>query len=91
MGVYDDANGGSVPFQVRDLWKWRDRFVEDHEKWRRGVDNDRRDLHHLIEAFDKQTAAFDGFRKTIIGFAFTIAGSAVVFALSVLIATGKVG
>lgn len=35
------------------------------------------------------TTGFQGLRRALIGFALTIAGSCVVFALSVLIATGK--
>lgn len=77
-------------FQIRDLWEWRKRFVDDHEKWRREVDDDRRDLTHLIETVDNLAKSFNDLRKTLVAFAFTIAGSAVVFSLSVLIATGKI-
>lgn len=91
MGAYDDATNSGFAFQLRDLWRWRERFADDHDKWRREVDADRRDLHHLVETVEELAKSFDGLRKTLIAFAFTIAGSAVVFALSILVATGKVG
>lgn len=65
--------------------------LDEVEKWRRDVDDDRQDLKYLQAEVSKLAKTVDGLRKTLLAFAFTIAGSAVVFALTVLIATGKIG
>jgi len=65
------------------------------EDWRREVDEERATTKQTIgfmrDDIKDLTSGFDSLRKTLLAFAFTIAGSAVVFALSILIATGKVG
>lgn len=78
---------GTILYRLTQLEDWR----REHENWRREVDDDRNDLKYLIEAQKALAITVDGLRKVLIGFAFTIAGSAIVFALSVLIATGKIG
>ena len=75
-----------IRYEVDELKKWRDGM----DGWRRHVDSDRRDLAFLRKDVTDLTAAVNGLRKMLMTFALSIAGSAVVFALSVLIATGKI-
>lgn len=88
MGVYDEAN---EPFKVRELWRWRERFTNDFERWQRQVDLDLNDVKHMGEEFKSLKVSVDSTRKTVMAFAYTVAGSSIVFAFSVLVATGKVG
>ena len=97
MSTYDDAHE-NVPSlailaerqrglarSVGDLLKWRNgRYGM--EAWR-AVTDDR--IEGLEGKIVDLTRAVNALRRTILGFAFTIAGSCVVFALSVLVATGK--
>ncbi len=73
-------------YKVADLERFRDRT----EEWRRQVDIDRRDLEYLREEMKELVSAVTALRKMLLTFAFSISGSAVVFALTVLIATGKI-
>ncbi len=75
-----------VRYKVADLERFRDRT----EEWRRQVDVDRRDLEYLREEMKEVVLAVNALRKMLLTFSFTISGSAVVFALTVLIATGKI-
>lgn len=80
---------------------WRIRQVEstqkdnlrDYGEWRREVDDERattrEQMKYMRSDIQALTSGFNGLRKTLIGFAMTIAASALVFALSVLAATGK--
>jgi hypothetical protein len=65
------------------------KFREDTERWRRNVDQDRRDLEFLRKDVGELTKAFNSMRRMLLTFALSIAGSAVVFALTVLIATQR--
>ncbi len=75
-----------IRYEVDELKKWRDSM----DGWRRHVDSDRRDLEFLRKDVTDLTEAVNGLRKMLLTFSFSVAGSAVVFALSVLIATGKI-
>lgn len=81
----------ALPFRLRRVEDVQGDLV----KWRGVVDTERavqkEQLGNLREEMNALTAAVDSLRKVILGFALSIAGSAVVFALSVLIATGKIG
>lgn len=91
MSTTEDRNpsNGGLGFQVQELWRWRENFERDYEEWRRKVDSDRVNLHHLVESVKTLQASVEGLRKTIVGFALSIAASAVVFSLTVLAATGR--
>ncbi len=69
--------------------------VKELAEWRRSVDTSRAAeqvvIENMAEAMQTLSATVESLRRTIIGFALSIAGSAVVFALSILVATGKVG
>lgn len=71
------------------------RTVRDLTTWRREVDVERERIRNASTALEERVAelqqSVDSLRRTLLGFAFTIAGSAIVFSLSVLIATGKIG
>lgn len=69
---------------VRELLKWRGEVDVEREKQRNAAAS----MEERIEALQD---AVDSLRKVLIGFAFTVAGSAIVFSLTVLIATGKIG
>lgn len=90
MGVYEDAQGNGGDFRIRDLWRWRENFTRDYDKWKREIDLDVNDFKHMAQEFTALKTSVDSMRKTIMGFSFTVAGSAIVFAFSVLVATGKV-
>jgi len=77
---------GLIRYEVDQLNKFRD----ETEQWRRKVDEDRRDLQYLRAEMDDLTKAFNSLRRMLLTFALSIAGSAVVFALSVLIATHRI-
>lgn len=88
MTTYEEAESrGLIPFRVSELWRWK----SEQQKWVEEVNNDRRDLKYLREEMRDLARTVEGLRKVILAFAFSVAGSAVVFALSVLIATGKIG
>lgn len=76
---------GVIAYKIREFEK----FKEEQDRWRRHVDADRRDLVYLREEVKELTDAFTALRRMLLTFALTIAGSAVVFALSVLIATNR--
>lgn len=77
--------GGLLRYEVDELKKWRD----DQDRWRRAVDQDRRDLEYLRTDVADLTKAFNSLRKMLLTFALSIAGSAIIFALSILIATRR--
>lgn len=85
----EGPNGGVLRYRVENNSKRIDRI----EEWRTIVDEDRTtvkgDLRNLHKDNVEMKEAMDGMRKTLVAFAFTLAGSAVVFAFSVLVATGK--
>lgn len=91
MAEYADEH--AFPFRLRQLERQTADHVKEYEEWRREVDGDRRDqardIAALTDGFKTLTIAVNGLRKTLVGFAFTIAGAAVVFALSILAATGR--
>ena len=95
MSTYEDTPdpaGESVfAYKLRELT----RNVRDLLAWRREVDTERallkQDAQTLGDRIDGLEKAVDALRKVLLGFAFTVAGSAIVFALTVLIATGKIG
>lgn len=76
---------GTLRYEVDELKKFR----EDTERWRRNVDQDRRDLEFLRKDVADLTKAFDSLRRMLLTFALSVAGSAIIFALSVLIATKR--
>lgn len=76
---------GLIRYEVDELKKWRD----DQERWRRAVDQDRRDLEFLGKDVAELTKAFNSLRRMLLTFALSIAGSAIIFALSILIATRR--
>ena len=67
-------------------------FIRD--EWRPQVDADRvlfrAQIANLLHDLEELTNAVNSLRRTILGFAFSIAGSAILFALTVLAATGKI-
>lgn len=67
--------------------------VKDVEVWRRTVDEERsttkEQIKYMRGDISDLTSGFNGLRKALIGFALTIAVSCLVFALSILAATGK--
>lgn len=87
----DDDQPGVIAYRLRELG----RNVRDLMLWRRDVDKERALLAQDAKALAVEMAELkkvvDSLRKTILGFALTIAISAVTFALTVLIATGKIG
>lgn len=87
MTVYDENAGSLLPFRLQKL----ERFQEKTEEWRREVDKDRDAFDNMREDFIRLTKAVDGLRRTLLGFAFSIALASIVFAFSVMVATGKVG
>lgn len=91
MATLDDNSGGF------DVLRWRvgknEERITKLDDWRRDVDYERASNKEIITQTSKDvvtlTAAFDSLRKTLIQFAFTIAISAIIFALGILAATGK--
>lgn len=83
--------GDAFPFRLRQV----ERGVDELKTWRGKVDTTmatrEEQQRQLVEKVDELSTAVDSLRKVIIGFALSIAGSSIVFALSVLIATGKIG
>lgn len=97
MGAYEDTpevpnivllaeRQRGLARSVGDLLKWRN-GRDGMDAWRAVTDDRLEGLEGKIVAL---TRAVDALRRTILAFAFTIAGSCIVFALSVLIATGKI-
>lgn len=91
MGVYDATNEGAFPFRLREV----ERSVRDLLTWRSTVDTTmasraERD-RNMDEKVESLTRSVDSLRRVILGFALSVAGSAVVFAFSILVATGKIG
>jgi septal ring factor EnvC (AmiA/AmiB activator) len=76
---------GLLRYEVDELKKWR----QETEQWRRHVDDDRRDLTYLRTDVADLTKAFNSLRRMLLTFALSIAGSAIIFALSILIATRR--
>lgn len=89
MASVDDTDARAFPYRLRTL----ERIVEVLQEWRRTVDStlDRRDerFKTMEEKVDTLVKSMDALRRVLVGFALTIAGSAIAFALTVLIATGK--
>lgn len=81
----DNDSSSMSPYEVREMRRFREELVT----WRRDVDSDRGELKHLVTDVHELTKAFESLRKTLLGFALTIAGSAIVFALTVLVATHR--
>lgn len=81
----------AFPFRLRQV----ENGLRELTAWKGHVDTDRATQKQTIESLDKRmvtlTQSVDSLRKVILGFALSVAGSAIVFALSVLIATGKIG
>lgn len=84
------------PFSINIVYRLDEykKALEDLGTWRREVDRDRTTFIGEMSTVTKNqeilAETVNTLRKTLLGFAFTIAGSAVVFALTVLIATGKI-
>lgn len=83
-------NEALLPFRVRENSK----KIERLEAWRAEVDTSRAaekvQAENMAEAMAALTDTVNGLRRALIGFALTIAASAIVFALTVLSATGKI-
>lgn len=77
--------GGLIRYEVDGLKKFRD----ETEQWRRAVDQDRRDLEYLRTDVADLTKAFNSLRRMLLTFAMSIAGSAIIFSLSILVATRR--
>jgi uncharacterized coiled-coil DUF342 family protein len=69
--------------EIKSLNVWRREVEAELVRNREQVGAMRADIQDL-------TDGFNSLRRTLLAFAFTIAGSAVVFALAILAATGKV-
>lgn len=84
---YDEA--AVLPFRVRE----NTRKIGALEEWRREVDKERatqtEQISTMSEAVVNMNERVDGLAKILVGFAFSIAGSSIVFALTILAATGK--
>lgn len=69
--------------------------LKELEDWRRDVDtSDATQKEQLVgmgKAISGLSEEVKSLRRVIVGFALTVAGSAVVFAFSILLATGKIG
>lgn len=89
MTDFPYENEALIPFRVRENTK----KIETLEDWRREVDTERatqtEQISTMSDAVVNMNDRVDGLAKILIGFAFSIAGSSVVFALSILVATGK--
>jgi uncharacterized coiled-coil DUF342 family protein len=89
-GAYEEQPG-VLAYRVRKTAE----TVKVLEEWRREVDREaattKQELRYLTDEIKDLTESFNSLRKTLLGFAFTVAGSALVFALTVLLATGRVG
>ncbi len=85
-----EDNPRLLAYQIRQNTERLERLNE----WRREVDTTRAAekvrMDNLVGAMEDLAKSVDGIRRALVGFALTIAGSAVVFALSILVATGKV-
>lgn len=97
MGTYEEAGRPSIEI-VAERQRSMGRTVGDLLKWRNGRDGmdawravteDR--IEGVEQKMDALQKSVEGLRRVIMGLAISIAGSSVVFALSVLIATGKIG
>lgn len=85
----DEGNGRLLRFRVQQNSERLGKI----EDWRTRVDEDRTAVKGELQSLHRDLAtvgnAVEGMRRVLIGFALTIAGSSVVFAFSVLLATGK--
>lgn len=94
MSAYDDAGRPSLEI-IAERQRGMARTLGDLVKWRREVDRgailQEERQKTTDERLDALQKSVDGLRRVILGFAISIAGSSVVFALSVLISTGKIG
>lgn len=84
---YDE--GAALPFRVRE----NTRKITELEEWRREVDTERatqaQQITTMSSAVVTMNEKVEGLSRILIGFALSIAGSSIVFALSILVATGK--
>lgn len=96
MGTYEDAHEAPNLVLIAERQRGLARTVGDLLKWRNGRDgmdawravtDDR--LKGIETKIDHLAESVDGLRKVILGFAFSLAASAIIFALTVLTATGK--
>lgn len=82
-------NGRLLKYRVDQYGGRLDRI----EDWRTRVDEDRvtvkGELKNMHSDLVSLSTAVDAIRRVLVGFAFTIAASAIVFAFSILLATGK--
>lgn len=86
MSIAADGRGPETfLWRLQELEGFRAQFGN----WQREVDDDRSDLRHLQDEVKGLNRAVDSLRRTILGFALSVAGSAIVFSLSILVATGK--
>jgi predicted esterase len=69
--------------QLQELLRWRSEVDQSNAAQKVTIEN-------MAAAVEALAETVDGLRKVIIGFAFSIAGSAIVFALAILAATGKI-
>lgn len=92
MATYENTDrGDALPYRLRRAEEAVERLVS----WRGRVDTTmakrEEQYKNMEEKVDGLVRTVDSLRKDILGFALSIAGSAIVFSLSVLIATGKIG
>ena len=90
MTDFSYENEALLPFRVRENTK----KIETLEGWRREVDSERatqtEQISTMSDAVVNLNDKVEGLSKILIGFALSIAGSSVVFALTILAATGRI-
>ncbi len=89
MAVPYEESPNAIAYRLRQ----QEALVKELSEWRRDVDKARAAeqvmIENMAEAMQTLAATVDGLRKTLIGFALSIAGSSIVFAFTILVATGK--
>lgn len=91
MSSHAEEPGSVLAYKVRQMGN----DIKELVVWRREVDAERQELRakarDLADEMKALQASVESLRKVILGFAFTVAGSCLVFAFTVLLATGKIG
>jgi hypothetical protein len=92
----DEGNGRLMKYRVDEherklsrLEDWRDVVDEDRTTMKGDLRGVKAELNHLANAVQRNNTEVGGLRKVIVGASITFAGSALIFAFSILTATGK--